>query len=138
MKKSVRIAWGAVATIMVAVAGSGVWYWYTGQREIAIAEQIVRNSVKDPASVQFDRVSYRRDTSAVCGRFNARNGFGGYVGFRRFVRVADGTVHLERDYPQVPGQTDQMSFQQLAKLQQSLESAKGVAELMLKSCGDRI
>lgn len=53
----------------------------------------VRNSLRDPYSVQFRNVWVVRITygtaraTAVCGLFNARNGFGGYVGERPFVAV---------------------------------------------------
>lgn len=53
----------------------------------------IRNSLRDPYSVQFRNVWVMRITygtanaTAVCGLFNARNGFGAYVGERPFVAV---------------------------------------------------
>ena len=38
--------------------------------------------LKDPSSVQIEVAAKKAD--AICGRFNARNSFGGYVGFKFF------------------------------------------------------
>jgi hypothetical protein len=47
---------------------------------------------KDPDSLQFrnERVS-KADPTITCGEMNGKNGFGGYVGFRRFI-VSSGTI----------------------------------------------
>ena len=63
------------------------------------AEAVVRASLRDPDSAKFSDVTAHRSpvgTGAspapiqVCGTVNSRNGFGGYVGPRRFI-VTDGT-----------------------------------------------
>jgi hypothetical protein len=43
--------------------------------------------MKDPSSVQFRNVSYRATGTleVVCGEYNAKNSYGGYVGFKIFV-----------------------------------------------------
>lgn len=51
---------------------------------VAAAKSAVADSLKDPSSVQFRDVHYYPTTGAVCGQFNARNSFGGYVGFSLF------------------------------------------------------
>lgn len=57
---------------------------------IVAAKQQVLVVAKDPDSVQFrgvevvDLVTPAGPTPIVCGEFNAKNGFGGYVGFVRF------------------------------------------------------
>lgn len=58
-----------------------------GQAEIESAKRAVREQMKDPESARFKSVFERavRDTHAVCGQFNGKNAFGGYVGYRRFV-----------------------------------------------------
>ena len=40
---------------------------------------------RDPASVQVRGARVRADKQVICGAFNARNGYGGYGGWRRFV-----------------------------------------------------
>jgi hypothetical protein len=48
-------------------------------------------SFKDPSSVQFRDLKYKEKTPggwAMCGEFNAKNSYGGYVGFQRFSGVA--------------------------------------------------
>lgn len=54
---------------------------------IARAKAAVARDMKDPGSVQFRNVRvYRHDEQVhVCGEFNAKNGYGGYVGFQPFV-----------------------------------------------------
>lgn len=70
--------------------------------EIARMKAAVQAQLKDPDSAQFQEVVYREQMVfpsfekegapvgidyAVCGQVNARNGFGGYVGYRSFYAV---------------------------------------------------
>jgi len=65
----------------------------------SLAESAVRAKVKDPDSVQFRKIRYSDSTkSQVCGEFNAKNAFGGYAGFRRFVYHSD-SVAIENADP---------------------------------------
>jgi hypothetical protein len=61
------------------------------QKELEPAKEAVANRMKDPGSTQFRNVSFHEGTQAVCGEVNAKNSFGGYVGFRAFSYV-DGRV----------------------------------------------
>lgn len=61
---------------------------------IAQGHQTVLNQLKDPDSAKFR--GERRGAFAVCGEVNAKNSFGGYVGFRRYV-VAAGYAVFEQD-----------------------------------------
>jgi hypothetical protein len=48
----------------------------------------VRESLKDPSSADFGQVVMRSiggGNSVACGTVNAKNGFGGYSGFKRFI-----------------------------------------------------
>ncbi len=61
--------------------------WF-GAETIVAAERAVRRELKDPDSAQFKdvRANYTEEFGVVaCGRVNAKNDFGGYTGFRRFV-----------------------------------------------------
>lgn len=53
-------------------------------------EQVVKQQLKDPDSAQFKNVKNK------CGEVNAKNTYGGYTGFKRFVVVAD-SVLIESD-----------------------------------------
>ena len=52
------------------------------ERLITWAREAVMNTLKDPASAQFEAVQVK--ANAVCGFVNARNSYGGYVGRTRF------------------------------------------------------
>ena len=74
---------GAMAIAGFAIAGN----WNQGSA-IANAKATVTSMLTDPSSAQFQgvRVIQRDgDRILVCGQVNARNQFGGYVGFRDFV-----------------------------------------------------
>lgn len=43
------------------------------------AQEVVKESLKDPESAEF------RNMNGVCGEVNAKNSFGGYTGFKKFV-----------------------------------------------------
>lgn len=77
--------------------------------EYAFAEQAkdaIKGRLKDPESAQFMNVKvYRSAVPAVCGEVNAKNGFGGYTGYKRFVSNTLTTV-LEDDM--APGEMDKL------------------------------
>ena len=50
----------------------------------------VKNNLKDPESAQFQNVK------GYCGEVNAKNSYGGYDGFKRFISVDENTV-IESD-----------------------------------------
>ncbi len=56
------------------------------------AKQEASSQMKDPSSVEFRNVEgYKRgDTGlvAICGEINAKNSYGGYVGYKQFTSVA--------------------------------------------------
>lgn len=67
-----------------------------GQSEIEKAQQAVAQKTREPAAAQFQNVTYcSGDPRIIVGKVNAKNGFGGYVGFTTFyvdrgvVTVAD-------------------------------------------------
>ena len=49
----------------------------TASNAIANAEVVITGALKDPDSAEFKDVVY--SNGAVCGRVNAKNGFGGYL-----------------------------------------------------------
>lgn len=59
-------------------------------QQIAAAHEFVRASLKDPESAQFtDDVT---GPGVVCGKVNAKNSFGGYVGPRQYVASVQGVT----------------------------------------------
>lgn len=58
----------------------------------------VLSQLRDPQSAQFQRETVRSihdGKRVMCGEVNARNAFGGYAGFRRFVSMLPGNAVLE-------------------------------------------
>ena len=79
--------------LVVIPLGSGSLFaahWYTDTylpgaeraRRAESAQELIRAKLSDPASAQFRSVVVYRD--AVCGEVNAKNRFGGYIGFTAF------------------------------------------------------
>jgi hypothetical protein len=62
--------------------------------ETARLSEKVSNTLKDPGSAQFRNLELNVERKVLCGQVNAKNAFGGYVGFRRFVSSDDG-VEIE-------------------------------------------
>lgn len=63
------------------------------------AEYAVKKRLKDPGSASFSGmfVSWLSGGPVVCGRVNARNSFGGFAGFTRFVAAGNDTAFLESE-----------------------------------------
>jgi hypothetical protein len=54
---------------------------------IEAAKTVVRDRLKDPDSAQFKNVVVIQNSvgeTTICGLYNARNSFGGYIGFKQF------------------------------------------------------
>lgn len=56
-----------------------------------LARDFVSKNLKDPGSAEF------RNQSRLCGEVNAKNSFGGYTGFRRFMAANENMVVFEGD-----------------------------------------
>ena len=66
------------------------------EAQIAKIETAAANAMRDPASAQFRNIraaeiviNDQPPAIHVCGELNARNGFGGYAGFKTFSGVFD-------------------------------------------------
>lgn len=72
---------------------------------IELSQQSVRDALKDPSSAQFRNVTVRKSEAGrvVCGEVNAKNSYGGYVGFRQFVAGVAGadTESTDTEYPNI-------------------------------------
>lgn len=70
----------AIITLSVAAAGA--------DDHFDIAKAAVTERLKDPESARFTGLQMSADGKVVCGKVNAKNSYGGYVGpqpFRYFV-----------------------------------------------------
>lgn len=63
-----------------------------------VTESQVLARLTDPDSAQFRNVhkaSFLHYNDSLCGEVNAKNSFGGYTGFRRFIATSDGATVFE-------------------------------------------
>lgn len=74
------------ATIIAGLVGCSPAEWR--------AKDQVRKMLNDPDSAQWRRLS--ASDGMVCGQVNAKNAFGGYVGYRSFM-VKDGELFMSND-----------------------------------------
>lgn len=79
-------------------------------KEIAwnqLGEDAIRAKLKDPASAEFRNVKFYDGSGKpiTCGEVNAKNGFGGYGGFERFISAGDVITVMESEMAK--GEMDQ-------------------------------
>lgn len=71
------------------------------EKRAAEAKEGAKSGLKDPDSAKFRNlyeVAGMKDDGgnhAVCGEVNAKNSYGGYVGYRRFMQLASGRTVVE-------------------------------------------
>ena len=73
--------------------------WF-GAETIVAAKRAVQGALKDPNSAQFEevRANYTEEFGVVaCGRVNAKNELGGYIGFKRFISGGKSVILEGRD-----------------------------------------
>jgi murein DD-endopeptidase MepM/ murein hydrolase activator NlpD len=82
----------------------------TQEQAVEAAKQTVANALKDPNSAQFRNVRLTRylDGNVVCGEVNAKNSYGGYVGFSPFVASTTSSRLYDSDnkYPNIQSATN--------------------------------
>lgn len=61
-------------------------------KEIIIAREAVKGTLKDPDSAKFQ--NERISGLLVCGEVNAKNSYGGYTGYKRYI-VQDGSANFD-------------------------------------------
>lgn len=75
------------------------------EKALEKAKEAIASKLKDPGSAQFRNVKLKIyiDKPVVCGEVNAKNSYGGYVGFKRFIAGVDsGTLESsDNKYPQI-------------------------------------
>lgn len=66
--------------ILIAILSTSLFAW--GHE--SVARQVLKHRLNDVDSAKFDGV-YRFNSGVVCGKVNAKNGYGAYTGYRRFI-----------------------------------------------------
>lgn len=89
----------AVLGVVAAIAAAPVVFAQNYSAMVAKAKAVVSHDFKDPESAKFRNLGiYRSKTGKpepyVCGEVNAKNSYGAYVGYKRFV-VADGIADID-------------------------------------------
>lgn len=87
---------GAFAVIAVFMLTNPLGSMGENSQMIERAEHTVRTRLRDPDSASFRSVFVTPNGLMVCGEVNAKNGFGGYVGYRAFLAVGD-SVDIAQD-----------------------------------------
>ncbi|MHA6827401.1 hypothetical protein ACQUJV_14410 [Ralstonia pseudosolanacearum] len=91
----------AVAFILVVGFSEGFIHLPKPVPQVRIPEgstYFVKQRLRDPDSAEFRNTKYGPDIlnrKALCGEVNAKNGFGGYAGFKRFISLPDGSVNID-------------------------------------------
>jgi len=93
MKRTVLIGLCAIALSSCGDSGSSAASGEPSETEMMSRYQVasknkLEESLRDPGSAKYQDVSAHRVASGgfvFCGRVNAKNGFGGYTGFERFI-----------------------------------------------------
>lgn len=91
--------------VLIALGIWGAYSWvssqskdpYTDQQAVKsqiIGRDNVRSALKDPDSAKF-RGEFIGPSGAPCGEVNAKNGFGAYAGYQRYVASGGGLAVLE-------------------------------------------
>lgn len=93
MKRIVLLALSAVALSSCGDGNSSAASSEPSETEMmsryqVMAKDKLEESLRDPGSAKYEDVAAYRVSSGgfvFCGRINAKNGFGGYTGFERFI-----------------------------------------------------
>jgi hypothetical protein len=102
-----RVSWVMTALIICApVMAQGARHQAAhGKGDIgglSKARKSILSELKDPGSAQFRdvRKGTDEDRARICGQVNSKNGYGGYVGFQKFVYFPDSdeSVILDDDF----------------------------------------
>jgi hypothetical protein len=79
------LVWVVLGTFTLA---AGLYFYLSDNAAVLIAKSKVEATLKDPSSVTYRNINAKKTvlgTYQVCGEFNAKNSFGAYAGFSRFM-----------------------------------------------------
>lgn len=66
------------------------------------SKELVRRELKDPSSAEFKDIyvaSTPKGGKKACGWVNAKNSYGGYVGFQRFISNGTDYTSMDKESP---------------------------------------
>lgn len=88
----------ATFAVLIGLAALAVEAGASDEAAIAEAKERVAREMRDPESAQFRdiKVLPGKEGPIICGQVNAKNAYGGYVGFNPFL-VAGSSVMLGSD-----------------------------------------
>ncbi|MGH6767747.1 MAG: hypothetical protein ACRECO_01865 [Xanthobacteraceae bacterium] len=76
--------------------------------DVKLISELVGALLNDPHSAQLRDIQ-DKGNRRFCGRFNAKNAFGGYVGFRLFAAdLKSRLVYIERPVPRNPSSREEL------------------------------
>jgi len=88
---------GAISLVAAGLLSYGTYrYNYDAWVAFPAAHKPVLDLLKDPASAQFREERFGQ-SGALCGEVNAKNGMGGYVGFKKFISLSATQNYIEGD-----------------------------------------
>ncbi|MBE8587750.1 hypothetical protein [Xenorhabdus griffiniae] len=92
------------------------------QQEISLVEAEVKASLKDPGSAKFKHVNLIQDSESsidvYCGQVNAKNSYGGYVGFKPFMVILLTNQKNERKAMTLPEGEESSTIKEKATMKQ--------------------
>ena len=106
MKTVAKISLAFGGAILIGGIAAGSWFYFN-PNPIDKIKNAVRESLNDPDSAKFSKITFNSETGYGCGLVNARNKLGGYVGKKRFVvSIDDGDVSFdpEKEVPNAPAE----------------------------------
>ena len=106
MKTVAKISLAFGGAILIGCIAAGSWLYFN-PNPIDEIKNAVRESLNDPESAKFSKITFNSQTGYGCGLVNARNKLGGYVGKKRFVvSIDDGDVSFdpEKEVPKAPAE----------------------------------
>jgi len=59
------------------------------------ATKAAAEALKDPSSAKFRHVVAMRESAGYCGEVNAKNSYGGYVGYRKFYVIGTTDAYFD-------------------------------------------
>lgn len=92
----------AVLLLVLVIAtaiGAFLYYRHEARPEVHFAKalEFARNKMRDPESVQFRNLVPGKLAGSVCGELNAKNGMGGYVGYKPFI-ANETFLEMQKDF----------------------------------------
>jgi len=98
--KAGALALALLVLVLLTIAGCGETPAQKKHKEaaalIAMGEKYVKEKIREPASAQF-RNQFIGKGGAPCGEVNAKDAFGAYLGYQRYISVARELTMLAQD-----------------------------------------